>query len=246
LDLSRRKIFITGGTSGIGLELARQLTARGAQVAVCARSVDRLARLGNELPQISTFSADLGDVPQLPDLVRQLLVDFGPPSVLINNAGIQINDAWSDIESTARLTAIQSEIAVNLVSPLALTALLLDSLAQTPGATVVNVTSALAWKPKRSAPVYCATKAALRSFTDGMRLQLEGAGIRMVEAVPALVETPMTQGRGSGKISAAEAATAIIRGLKRDADRIYIGKAKLLAFLYRVSPNAVARILRDR
>ena len=120
-------------------------------------------------------------------------------------------------ELADRVDAVRKEVTVNLTSPLALTALLLDALRTHPRPVVVNVTSALAWKPKRSAPVYSATKAALRSFTDGMRDQLEQGErpVRLVEVVPPLVETAMTAGRGTGKISAEEAARQIISGLER-------------------------------
>ncbi len=246
MDLSQQRAFVTGGTSGIGRELAKLLSEKGAEVAVCGQSRERLDALALERPAIRIFRADLGRIDELPSLVRQLLQEFGAPSVLVNNAGIQFNEGWRQLGEADRVRAVEREIAVNLTSPLALTALLMDSLVQHPDSVVVNVTSVLAWKPKRSAPVYCATKAALRSFTEGMRYQLaEATGIRMVEVVPPLVETAMTAGRGVGKISAREAAVQIVRGLERDLDHIYVGKAKILASLYRLSPGLVARILRS-
>ena len=247
MELTQHRFFITGGTSGIGLELAKQLDDRGAAVAVCGRTEERLASLSAERPGIHTFRADLGDIDGLPDLVESVLSEFGAPSVVINNAGLQLNEEWGTLDAMARVDAVQREITVNLTSPLALTGLFLDHIRALPGGTVVNVTSALAWRPKRSAPVYCATKSGLRSFTDGIRYQTEGNGmsVRMVEVVPPLVETAMTAGRGSGKISAEEAARQIIAGLERGADRVLVGKAKLLAVLYRLSPTLVGRILRS-
>ena len=85
----------------------------------------------------------------------------------------------------------------------------------------------------------------MRTFTDGMRYQLGPAsGVSLVEVVPPLVETAMTEGRGSGKITAEEAAARIAEGLERGRERIYVGKAKLISRLYRVSPELVGRILR--
>jgi uncharacterized oxidoreductase len=124
--------------------------------------------------------------------------------------------------------------------------LLLDDLIAEGGAAVVNITSVLALAPKRSAPVYSATKAALRAFTLGLRYQLAAhRQVRIVEVLPPVVDTAMTAGRGSDKMDPADVAERIVDGLERDEEEIWVGKARLVRLLARVAPTLVARILRD-
>jgi uncharacterized oxidoreductase len=245
MDLHGHRVFITGGTRGIGFELAKALSARGIGVALCGRSEDRLAAIRKELPDVTALACDLADIDGLPTLIEELRAAFGSPTILVNNAGVQFNHQWLDLSGQDVVEQLRVEITVNLTSPLALTALLLEDLVRSPTAALVNLSSLLALKPKRSAPVYCATKAAVHSFTQSIRYQLDQhPHVRVVEVIPPLVDTGMTTGRGSGKISPAEAAAAIVAGLERDANEIYIGKAKVLRTLLRISPRLVGRILR--
>ena len=245
MDLTHHRVFVTGGTRGIGLALARALTARGAAVAICGRSAEGIAEAREQLPSLTTLQCDLGDLEVLPSFVAQLRSTFGAPTILVNNAGIQFNHEWPTTDTAETLARLTTEIGVNLTSPLALTALLLPDLLGAREAAVVNVSSLLALAPKRSAPVYCATKAAIRSFSQALRYQLAAhPSVRVVEVLPPLVDTGMTVGRGTGKISAARAADEIVRGMERDADEIYVGKGRLLRVLHRLAPGAAARLLR--
>lgn len=244
MDISRQRIVITGGTRGIGLELARMLVARGAEVAVCARSEARLTELGSELPAVSTFRCDLGEPGSVRAFVHELRDGFGTPTVLVNNAGVQLNYDWTseDPEEVAR--KVEQEVTIDLTSPLLLTALLLPDLLEAPEAAIVNVTSILALFPKRSAPVYCATKAGLRSFTAGLRYQLsDRPNMLVMEVVPPVVDTEMTAGRGDGKVSPGVVAAAIVHWLERGQNTVYVGKAKTVRVLNRLAPRVVAGIL---
>lgn len=107
------------------------------------------------------------------------------------------------------------------------------------------MTSALALVPKRSAPVYCATKAALRSFTRSLRCQLAGTPVRVVEVLPPLVDTAMTAGRGRGKLAPDVVARAIVRSLEGGGDEVRIGKTKWLFAAHRLSPALAGRLMRD-
>jgi len=246
VHLAQHRVFVTGGTRGIGLALAKALTARGATVAVCGRRAERIAAVREQVPSLVPFQCDLGDLGALPAFVDSLRSTFGTPTILVNNAGIQFNHAWPKTDPAEVVSRLTTEIGVNLTSPLALTALLLPDLIRGKETAVVNVSSLLALQPKRSAPVYCATKAAIRAFSQALRYQLEGhPNVRVVEVLPPLVDTEMTAGRGTGKISAERAAAEIVRGLERDQEQIYVGKGRVLRVLQRVSPGTVARILRD-
>jgi uncharacterized oxidoreductase len=108
---------------------------------------------------------------------------------------------------------------------------------------VVNVTSGLAIAPRAGGPIYCASKAALRSYTQAVRAQLAGTRVRMIEALPPVVETALTAGRGGNKMSAAACAAAIVRGIERDASQIDIGMVRLLTALHSLSPALARRIM---
>jgi uncharacterized oxidoreductase len=132
---------------------------------------------------------------------------------------------------------ITHEIEVNLTAPVLLTEAALPELRERPRATLVFVTSGLALSPKASAPVYCATKAALRSFTRSLRWQLEGSRVRVVEVLPPIVDTAMTRGRGAHKLTPDEVARDVVRGLAQGDDELFIGRTKLLRLVMALSPR---------
>jgi uncharacterized oxidoreductase len=136
---------------------------------------------------------------------------------------------------------------LNFSALVALSVGLLPLLAQQESAALVNISSGLALTPKKSSPVYCATKAAVRSFTRTLKYQCEDAQphVKIIEALPPLVDTGMTAGRGSGKISAAQCATEIISGIEAGSSEIYVGKSKLLRLVLRVLPSAAYKIMRN-
>ena len=246
MDLSGHGLLITGGTRGIGLALAKACLSRGARVAVCGRSARRIDTQGEGLAGIVPFACDLSQASRLPTFVEEVRARFGPPSILVNNAGIQHNYLWPETPSDDIVLRVEREVRTNLTSLLALTGSFLPDLSSHPEAAIVNVTSALALAPKRSAAVYSATKAAVRSFSRALRYQLgEGSTVRVVEVVPPVVETEMTRGRGGHKMKPEKVARKIVRGLERDREEIWIGAARLLRILHRLSPALAARLVRD-
>jgi short-subunit dehydrogenase involved in D-alanine esterification of teichoic acids len=116
---------------------------------------------------------------------------------------------------------------------------------QQPCAAIVNVTSALAMVPKKSAPIYCATKAAMHNFTKALRYQLENTPVRVFEIIPALVETEMTKGRGKRKITPEALAAEALRGIESDRYEIRIDKTKILFALHRLLPSVAERIIKN-
>ncbi|MER8042850.1 SDR family NAD(P)-dependent oxidoreductase [Streptomyces sp. NPDC094032] len=248
MNLAGRTILVTGGARGVGRELTRQLAGRGAHVVAVGRDRERLDALAADHgDRVSTYVLDLAD-PEAVDAFADALPERHPElSVVINNAGAQSLTDFLRDDPRATRPVLRRETAVNLDAVIALSAGLLPHLAGRPSAALVNITSGLALAPKRTAPVYCAAKAGLRTFTRALRYQCqEGApALRVVDAVLPLVDTDMTRGRGSGKISAARAATAVIEGIRRDRREIYVGTTKVLRGLMRVSPTLGHRILRD-
>lgn len=240
MELKGRRIIVTGGTSGIGRELVDLLAAEN-EVLVIARASSRLEALGSVYGNVDTLAWDLSDSSRLVELNREKLV-FGSFDVLINNAAIQVSGDFLGNDFDA--VALVEEVALNLLAPCLLSRLFASGRPGVRG-IILNVGSALSLVPKASAPVYCATKAGLRSVSRSLGYQLEGRGIKVLHAVLPLVDTEMCAGRGKGKIPARLAALRLIKCIEKERRETYIGKARLLAFIYRLLPWLAYRILKD-
>ena len=248
-DLSGRTALITGGTAGIGLALTRGLLAeRASRVFVVGRDPARLDAALREIgPRVVPVKADLSQPAEV-DRLWALLPDLAPDlSLVINNAGSQRLTDFTREGPHALLPALRAEMAANFDAVVALSVGLLPLLARQPSAALVNITSGLALAPKMSSPVYCGSKAGVRAFTIALRYQCEAhlPQVRVVEALPPLVDTAMTEGRGRGKISAEACAAQILAGLEAGRREINVGKTRLLRTLLRVSPALGQRIMRN-
>lgn len=237
--------LVTGGTRGIGLQLVTQLVAKGAKVTATGTTESSLVEARTLLPQVNWLVLD-----QAHAASREAFAQALPAEgirLVIHNAGVQQMRDWTEPDASVVFDSEQ-EMAVNFVGPAELTRLLLPRLAREHSAQVVFVTSGLALAPKRSSPVYCASKAALRSFAKSLRAQVRLAGwpILIHEALPPLVDTDMTRGRGKGKISAAAAASQILEGVHKGRLEIDVGATTWLRFILRVSPKLGERIMIGR
>lgn len=237
MQLDKKTILLTGGTDGIGRELALQLRAQGANVLLTGRTPSRLAELAGL--GFEAIAAELSSEAGV-DAVLTALAGR-PIDILINNAG-----AGSDHDfRVARPDLADNDrcIFLNLNAPIHLITRLLPVLQARPEAMIVNVTSGLAIAPRAGGPVYCATKAALRSYTQAIRAQLAGSSVHVLEALPPVVETKLTAGRGSQKMAPAECARQIIAAMMRNADEANVGMVKLLQAVHSLSPALARRIM---
>lgn len=178
-------ILVTGGSSGIGMGLAERLLAAKNEVIVCARGADRLAEVKRALPGIHTLVGDTGSAAAREALHAEVTARFPAVNVLVNNAGIQRKVSMLADEPWAETA---SEIAINLEGPIHLARLFLPQLRKQARPVIANVTSGLAFVPIAGMPVYCATKAALHSFTLSLRHQLAGK-VEVIEIIPPAVRT---------------------------------------------------------
>ena len=188
MDLHGNTALVTGGASGIGLALARRLLAAGSRVVVCGRRVEALRVAAEAHPGLVTRVCDLARAEEREALAEWVTGEFPALDLLVNNAGVQRRVRVAEPEPWA---ATRQEIATNFDAPVHLTLRLLPHLLARPHATVVQVTSGLAFVPLAGAPVYCATKAALHSFTRSLRHQLAGTSVRVVEVIPPAVNTDL-------------------------------------------------------
>ncbi|GAA3401379.1 SDR family oxidoreductase [Paenibacillus hodogayensis] len=247
MNPSGHTILITGGASGIGLALTEQFLKHGNKVIVAGRSESKLSEVKARYPDVQVIPCDISRDSDRGRLVKWLNEEHSDLSVLINNAGIQYNYAFTDwnVQEADRTRTIQEETDINLTAPIKLIAQLLPLLARHPQAAIVNVSSGLGIVPKKSAPVYCATKAGLHLFTKALRYQLESTPVRVFEVIPPLVDTEMTRNRGKRKLSAEQLAAEFWRAYRRDRLEIAIGKVKLLNWMNRFAPAVAEAILKN-
>lgn len=243
MNLSGNSILITGGTSGIGLELVRQFYELDNELIVISSNEKNLNQLKIDYPRITTLVCNLGDDSALEELINLCLKDFKHINIVINNAGIQYNYFW--IEEKEGFKKIEDEMRVNFISPMKLIYGLLPLLASQQASAVINVSSGLAFAPKKSAPIYCASKSAIHNATKALRYQLENTTVKVFEIIPPLVDTAMTAGRGKGKISTKRLVDEFMKNFKNDRFESNIGKTKLLRFIQRIWPKLADNILKN-
>lgn len=236
MKLKGKVVLLSGGSDGIGRALSRALVAKGASVIVCGRDPDRLAGARSE--GFATVAADLTT-----ETGRDMLVAAvrdRPIDILINNAGM---GADFDVDDPVDLGAVDRCIALNLTTPIHLVARLIGGLRGREEAMIVNVTSGLAIAPSRKAPVYCATKAGLRSFTMALRAQLAGTKVHVLEVLPPVVDTQMTADNPHRKLSADACARQIIAAMEADKTEANVGMTRLLSTVHNVAPAVARRVM---
>jgi uncharacterized oxidoreductase len=188
MDLSSSTVLITGGTSGIGLALAERFLSAGGVVLVCGRREDKLREVKERHPEVVTRVCDVADEAERVSLYEWAAAEFPRLNALVNNAGIQRRVRLTEDADWAET---RREIAINFDAPVHLCALFVRHLLDQSEAAIINVTSGLAFSPLARVPVYCATKAALRSFTLSLRRQLAGTSVKVVEIIPPAVNTDL-------------------------------------------------------
>ena len=189
--LTGNTILITGGGSGIGRGLAKELHALGNQVVIAGRRRQALEETTAANPGMKSLTLDIEDPAAIRAFAAQVAAEFPALNVLINNAGIMRAE---DLLEQKDLTDEEATVTTNLLGPIRLTAALLPHLQKQPRATIVNVSSGLAFVPLALTPTYCATKAAIHSYTESLRYQLRTTPIEVIELVPPYVATHLMSG----------------------------------------------------
>lgn len=187
MELKNSTVLITGGTSGIGLELVKQLTEQGAKLLITGRNTDALNETKRKFPAIQAFQSDVSNPVDIVQLYQDVTRKFPDLNIIINNAGlmrlIDLQDAALDLED------INREIATNLSGTIQMVHQFLPHLITKQSAGIVNVSSAIAFMPYSLAPVYSASKAGVHAYTQALRLQLEETNVKVFEIIPPGVNT---------------------------------------------------------
>ena len=216
------------------------MLARGNTVIVTGRDQDTLDAATRALPGLHTFRSDVSDPQAITALYEAVLPRFPALDTLVNNAGIMRN---IKLDGERGLQDVTREIEVNLSGPVRMVQQFLPHLSSRPGAMIVNVSSGLAFIPLPAAPVYCATKAAMHSYTQSLRVQLKGKGIAVVELAPPGVETPLFRGefaeetRRQKGMEPKELVRRAVAGIEADKLEIRPGLANVLNSMSRIAPR---------
>lgn len=189
IDHQANCILITGGSSGIGLALASRFLNLGSEVIICGRNQEKLDDAKVLHPALHTISCDVSKLEERINLFEKITQQFPHLNALVNNAGIQ--NRPGPLVNKQNWDLHRKEIAINLEAPMHLSMLFIPHLLKQKKSYLMNVSSGLAFCPLAFMPTYCATKAALHSFTMSLRYQLDKTSIKVIEVIPPAVNTDL-------------------------------------------------------
>ena len=184
-------ILVTGGSSGIGRALAEAWHAAGNRVIVVGRRAELIAELTAAHPGMSGYTLDMADAVAVAAFGARVVREHPGLNIVVHNAGIMEAE---DLAGDDWLATAERTVTTNLLAPMRLTAALLPHLRSAPDAAVVTVSSGLAFVPLTKTPTYCATKAAIHSWSLCLRRELARSGIEVIELAPPAVQTDLMPG----------------------------------------------------
>lgn len=191
MNMNDNTILITGGGSGIGRALAEAFHAEGNQVIIAGRRKEVLDETTAANPGMKAAVLDIENSEEIQSFAEQLKVDSPALNVVIHNAGIMRAEDLRD----GAIDGAEATVATNLLGPIRLNAALLPLLETQPQATIMTVSSGLAFVPMAATPTYCATKAAIHSYTQSLRYQLKDTSVQVLELIPPYVQTELMGAR---------------------------------------------------
>ncbi|MEP9394169.1 SDR family NAD(P)-dependent oxidoreductase [Gordonia sp. VNK1] len=229
MNLTDNTIFIPGATSGIGLALALRLHERGNTVIIGGRRTALMDEIAAAHPGIETVRIDTADADDIMRASTEVQTRFPDTNVLIAMAGIMRAE---DLTDPSFLDTAVAEVTTNILGPLRLVAAFTDFLSGTPGATIITVSSGLAFTPMATTPTYSATKAAIHSFTDSLRMQLAPNGISVLELVPPAVATDLMPGQAEAEwaMPLSDFVDEVLTLLPDATDEILVERVKALRY----------------
>ena len=231
MKLEGNTILITGGANGIGFELSKELQKRGNTVIVTGRSQEKLERAKRQIPELHIVQSDVSRISDIESLFTKVTHEFPALNVLINNAGVMRSINLHKEEGS--LEDLTSEIDTNLKGPIRMVRKFLPQLKKMDSAAIV---------PLPIAPIYCATKAAIHSFSLSLRAQLKNTKVKVFEIAPPATQTDLLGEFDSEDMSGAsimkvdDMVRASLKGLENDQFEIRPGQSNQLRFMSRLAP----------
>lgn len=238
MQASQHTVLITGGGSSIGLALAKSFLKLENQVIICGRNLSKLEQIKEQHPQIHIAECDVTQEEQIRALKKQCDELWGGVSILINNAGIFHYEDIAKCNRSLEDKLLETDININ--GPIRMVHYFLPDMLKKPKAAIVNVSSGLAFVPLAIGPIYSATKAALHSWTESLRIQLKSTSVRVFELLPPVVDTPMVEDlEGMPKMSPEALSSDFMKQFQKDTLEITPGQSKQLKMMRRIAPNFI-------
>lgn len=239
--LTNNIILITGGSSGVGLELAKRLIEKRNTVLICGRSEKRLQEAKQLLPSIHIFPCDISSEKECVLLYEWVKTNYPDCNILINNAAIVHNTNFMNDDKA--IEKAHDEFQTNTLAPIRLSKLFLPLLLKNANARLINISTGLVYAPRAVYPFYNATKTALHSFTQTLRLQVRNEPVKVIEVLLPVVDTPWHKGNPPKiAISAEKAVEEVLRKVEKgNSLEIRIGGVNILYWLSRIAPGFAVR-----
>jgi uncharacterized oxidoreductase len=189
MKMSGNTILVTGGGSGIGRGLAEKFQANGNTVIIAGRNIDRLNSVAKANPGMVAMELDISSADGISRFVKHIIADYSGLNIVINNAGMMLAENLT--ADPVDIDIADATVITNLMGPIRLSSALLPHLLKQSDATIMTVTSGLAFVPLAMTPAYSATKAGLHSWSMAIRHQLKDSPVRVVELAPPYVQTEL-------------------------------------------------------
>ena len=236
MKISNNTVLITGGSAGIGFEIAKLFSEKGNQVIITGRNKERLQKAASKIKNATAIPCDVTNEQEVNSLVKRLQEEFPELNILINNAARAY--AYKLSANAGALNKAKEEMLTNYLSVISLTEKLLPLLQQKTEAAVINVSSVVAFVPSKVAPTYAASKSALHSYTQSLRLTLaQSTAIKVFELMPPLVNTDFSQEIGGiNGIHPSVVAEDLLKAFENDKYEIHVGQTEQLYQLSLSSP----------
>jgi uncharacterized oxidoreductase len=247
MKLQNNTILITGGSSGIGFEFAKQLIKKGNKVVITGRNKERLEQAKQKLPELHIIQSDVFKLNEIKDLYAKVTKEFPDLNIVINNAGIM--KTINMLNGDATNDNFVEEIGINLSGPINMCKVFLPFLKTKKSSALVNISSGLAFVPLPTSPIYCATKAGLHSFTQSLRVQLQKTSVKVFEFAPPATETELLASfdredmKGVPIMKVDQMCQVCLTGIEKDIFEVRPGASNSLRFMSRVAPNFILKQL---
>lgn len=247
MNLSGNTILITGGSSGIGFEMAKEFLKNKNKVIITGRNEQRLQKVRDELVGVVAIKSDVSKHDDILKLYQQIEKDFPDLNFLINNAGIM----WTINLQDHKLSAddLTKEFDINVKGTIWMNDVFLPLLKRNKNAATVTVSSGLGFVPLPISPIYCASKAALHSYTLSLREQLRNTTTKVFELAPPATETELLADfdeedmKGITAMPVQKMVADFLKGFSKDKYEICPGQASQLRFMSRFFPGFILKQL---